>query len=399
MLWSGVGEGALETHTHNHESQQAAVRGRKDRSASAGDTVPASSAERTIVGLQRVAGNQAVARLLVQRKPADIDKTDTLNYDNTGRFTNLPAARASGPTRTKSINAALSRSWVQPNQQLIGGHLFGAAFGGPDNDTNVVPWSPTAEGSYSVVEKDFKTQADNDAQQAALSHNPFVASVRTQATFVDRPDLKVDDAELGNGGWPTGPDRTARIDKFNDIADKFSGIPTSVTVTVSGLSTGNKTFTPSATDISPTYTRNPDALKQSFVETVRFKRNATESRQLVKMPDWTAFRKAKSKSPSDLAISKKLGHIAGRHGGQWGVTTSNSPDNLTVLESKIETFIKNASNEQIEGVYVLNKVDVLHYVDHSTKMWACTEPDGTLVASFTLSTGQYNILIAKGTVG
>ena len=47
---------------------------------------------------------------------------------------------------------------------------------------------------------------------------------------------------------------------------------------------------------------------------------------------------------------------------------------------------------------MLNKVDVLHYVNSGTKLWVCTEPDGTLVASFKLGQGQYDILIKEGTV-
>jgi hypothetical protein len=373
--------------------------GRRPQRSSADACAP-EAVVRRLLDLQRLVGNQATARL-VQRKPADIDQTNTLSYDASGKLTNAGAARATGPTRTKAINADLSRGWVTPNEQLIGGHLFGRAFGGPDNETNVVPWSQKTEADFSVVETNFKKQADSDALANAASAKTFTATVKSQATFQDRPDLKVDEAALDKEGWPTAdPGRTERIKKFDEVAEHFSGVPTSVTVTVSGLSTGAVSFKPSSADIAPTFARNPAALKQAFVETIRFKRNATETRKLLKMPDWATFKKSpKLRTADDLFINKKLGHVASRHPGDWGVTNSNSPDNLKALETKLEAFILDGGNEQIEGVYVLNKVDVLHYVNPATKLWVCTEPDGTLVASYKLGQNQYDILITKGTVG
>jgi hypothetical protein len=235
---------------------------------------------------------------------------------------------------------------------------------------------------------------------ATKNKTPFSVDVKTKATFVDRPDMHVTDKDLDTAGWSdTDADRKKRQDKFVSLADQFSHVPTSVSVTVTGLSTGSRTFAPSAGDIAPAFKRNDAAIAPGFVEHVRFKLKSAEPRILAKMPDWAAFNKAKKKSADDQFIKNKLAHVIGKHAVDWGLPNTNATANLQALETRLEAFIKDTSNEQIEGVYVLNKVDVLHYVRHSDRLWACTELDGTLVASFKLNPGQYDILMKKGTVG
>lgn len=356
---------------------------------------------RAVQHLQRLAGNQAIAGLVVQRKPADINRTDPLTYDDKGAFQNVKAPRATGSTPTKFINYLLSKGWTKPNEQLIGGHLFGAAFGGPDDETNVVPWSAQTEGLYSTFEKDFKAQADADAQHSALSSKPFSATVTSKATFIDRPDLAIDEPTLKLAGWSTGdPDMAKRHKLYQDVAERFSYVPTSVDVTISGLSTSPAGFSRAGAGIAPAFSRNPEAVKPSYVAPVRFTRNATQARDFKTMPDWAAYQSTpKFRTASDKTIDKKLRHLLGGHAADWGVAVSNSLANLKLLEGKLKAFVLNGSNEQIEGVFVMAKVDVLHYVDHATRLWMCTTIDGGLVAGWKLSQGQYDILIAKGTVG
>jgi hypothetical protein len=107
-----------EQSMYNKDSVSA-KRKRSDRADSA-----AAAPVHPSLRLQRLIGNRAFSQIVIQRKPADIDQTQKLEYDTTGKFTNDGAARAAGSTPTKRINAQLTRGWVLPNQQLIGGHLF-----------------------------------------------------------------------------------------------------------------------------------------------------------------------------------------------------------------------------------------------------------------------------------
>src|SRR5438552_13541562 len=110
-----------------------------------------------VLQLQRSLGNHTVSKLLIQRKPSDINGTFALNYDNTGKLLNAGAVRATTGRRTAIINAQLTKGWVTPNNlQLTGGHLFKREFGGPDDDTNVVPWATSNEAAFGVTEDEYK---------------------------------------------------------------------------------------------------------------------------------------------------------------------------------------------------------------------------------------------------
>jgi hypothetical protein len=114
-------------------------------------------------------------------------------------------------------------------------------------------------------------------------------------------------------------------------------------------------------------------------------RNAKLSRDFVKVPDW---------KPQKSTERGKLGHVASRHGEQFGVAKSNQLNNLKLLETKLELLVN--TGEQILGVY--RKIDVVHYVDHATKLWLCTEPGGALTAAFMLTQDQYDSLTTTGHV-
>jgi hypothetical protein len=360
-----------------------------------------------VIRLQRTLGNSATTRIVtaqravIQRKPADIDGTHALSYDATGKLLNVAAARAADTPRTRRINAQMTDGWVTPNQQLIGGHLFKAEFGGPDDDSNVVPWIPGVEAEFGLVETDYKKAADADATNAAKTNTAFTATIKTKATFVDRPDLLVSDGDLTNAGWTdTQPGRDDRKKKYTDVAENFSGIPTVVSVSITGLSSGVKAFSKAGAAIAPTFTRNDLAIQPGYVLPGRFKRKATEARVFPVIPDWLAFKKAKAnaKAPADVQRHKKLNHVASRHGADFGVPGNGFAD-LERLEGALNTFIKDTNNEQIEGIYLLGKIDVLHYVNAGTKQWVSTTPTGELVAGFKLSQLQFDKLLSQGTVG
>jgi hypothetical protein len=320
-------------------------------------------------------------------------------------------------TRSTVINAQLRDGWVTPKDKLVGGHLFKAEFGGPDDETNVVPWSQTAEREHGVFEKTYEAAAVKDAKilankikkakvdaakstgtpdALATATDGFAATVTTKATFADRPDLEVSEDELTAAGWEeTDPERAKRKEKFADVAERFSGIPTQVSVTVAGLSDGEKKTDLKDAEIAPDFKRNDEAIKPEYIVPVRYKRNATGPRPFSMVPDWVAIKK-KNRSAEDEARLKKLNHVKDRHGDHFGVTGGSFTD-LQELESKLSAFIQADSTEQIEGMYLGD--EVLHYVDGTTKIWLCTTPTGELVAGFKLSEGQYNILIKQGTVG
>lgn len=349
-----------------------------------------------VIQLQRSLGNHLVSKLLIQRKPADINGTFPLNYDNTGKLLNAGAARATTGRRTAIINAQLTKGWVSPNNlQLTGGHLFKREFGGPDDDTNVVPWMTSNEAAFGVTEDEYRAAADKDAAAAAKSNQPFTATVKTNATFVDRPDLQLTDTELDTAGWPaTDPERPKRKAQYDDVADKFSGVPTSVTVKVTGLSAGDKTFTRAADQIAPAFTRNPDAIKPTYVLPSRFKRKATETRAFSKIPDWDKY-KGKTKAAEDVYRGKKLNHVAANHGADWGIK-GNSMTVLQQLEGILDTFVRDTGNEQIEGVYLLGKIDAFYYLNDATKLFVAVDTNGRLISGWKMDDIQYLKLTEKG---
>jgi hypothetical protein len=366
-----------------------------------------------IIHLQRTLGNKAVSRLLparpisngvlarsslIQLKPADINGTQDIDYDSTGKLLNPPAPRARGLKRSIVINSQLKEGWVTPNVQVMGAHLIKAEYGGPDNETNVVPWIQSTEDRFGLFEGEYRAAADKDAKQAALAATAFKATIHAKATFADRPDLLVNDGDLDTAGWgPADVKRQERKDKYTDVAEKFSGIPNAVKVEVSGLTEGTKKFEVAAGEIAPTYAKNPEAVKPGYVVPTRFVRNATEARLFPKIPDWDAFKKAKVKAVDDVARQKKLNHVAARHAVDFGVA-GNTMEHLKTLEATLSTFIADAANqEQIVGMYMGK--EVLHYVNNATRLWACTSATGELVAAFRLSVGQHDILTTKGKVG
>jgi hypothetical protein len=371
-----------------------------------------------VIQLQRTLGNRAVRQLLVpaaaassrliqtkklpfhaliQRKPADINGTHELKYDDKGTFTNKGADRTRGLKRTVVINGQVKDGWVTPSEKIMGGHLFKSEFGGPDDETNVVPWTQNTENDFSGFEKLYKDTADKDAKNAASANNSFTAAVKTKATFIDRPDLEVSEEELNTAGWTLDdPERGERKAKFADVAERFSGIPTTLSVEVTGVTGGPLTFSRSQPALAPTYQRNNEAIKPAFGVPTRFRRNGTETRKFSTIPDWDAYKKAKAKKPEEIKLAKKLDHVVSHHPGDFGVT-GNSVTKLQELEGKIHTFVFDMTNEQIPGTYM--GIDVLHYVNNVSRLWACTTPAGELVAAFVLGVGQYGILTKRGTVG
>jgi len=366
-----------------------------------------------IIHLQRTLGNKAVSRLLparpissgvlargplIQLKPADINGTQDINYDSTGKLLNAPAPRARGLKRSIIINSQLKDGWATPNTQVMGAHLIKAEYGGPDNETNVVPWIQSTEDRFGLFEGEYRAAADKDAKQAALATTAFKATIHAKATFADRPDLLVNDGDLDTAGWgPADVKRQERKDKYADVAEQFSGIPNAVKVEVTGLTEGTKKFEVAAGEIAPAYVKNPEAVKPAYEVPTRFVRNATEARLFPRIPDWDAFKKAKAKDPADVARQKKLNHVAARHAVDFGVA-GGTMEHLKTLEATLSAFIADATNqEQIVGMYMGK--EVLHYVNTASRLWACTTATGELVAAFKLSVGQYDILTTKGKVG
>jgi hypothetical protein len=324
----------------------------------------------------------------IQRKPPDIDKSDHLNYDQTGTLTNVAGTRAKLKAAA-ILNAQLRDGWVTPNEQLTGGHLFKRGFGGPDNPTNVVPWRQSVEDNFTLFEDDYKQKADQDAAKNKLSNLPFTATVRSKATFVDRPDLAVGDEQLNSAGWgPTEAGRQERKNQYADVADKFSHIPTKVEVSVIGLTAGLKSFTADKSTIAPDYVLNPAAIRPDYVVPARFVRNATKPREFVKV-DWA---KATQNDPA----RKQIQHATSRHGPEFGLTKSGAKANLEAMEKKLDEILTDTGNEQIEGLY--RKEEVLHYFNETSRLWLCTREGGELVAAFHLNQDQYDLLTTKGLV-
>ncbi len=370
-----------------------------------------------IIHLQRTLGNSAVSRLLpsppisdgalaanshIQLKPADINQSHTLNYDDTGKLTNAAAPRSTGLKRPLVINAQLKKGWVTPDTKVKGGHLFKAEFGGVDDETNVVPWQISTEDAFTTFEETYKAAADIDAAQAATTKSPFAATVHTKATFVDRPDLLLSDTELDKEGWPEGKDRDERKAKYADVAERFSGVPTTVNVTVDGLSTTPKPFDIAGAEIAPAFTKNPEAIKTTYVIPERYERNATKPRVFNTITDWKKASKKETPVSDDFERRAKIMHVMGRHAANFGLTAGNGQANLAKLEKKISDFIADAPNqEQILGTY--KGEDVFHYLEKAKNrdekpLWACTNLGGELVAAFTLAPTQYDSLISKGVV-
>lgn len=350
---------------------------------------------RQIMQLQRLAGNRAVSRMLqraprtgvIQRKPADINNTYTLDFDDKGVMTNVGAGR-SKLKRATIINAHMRSGWVTPKTLLTGGHLFKREFGGPDDETNVVPWMQTTEDNYTKFEDEYHEAAKQDAADSAKSSTPFSATIKTKATFADRPDLDVSESQLDKAGWTSvDPLRPKRKKQFEQIADQYSGIPTDVEVKAEGLSKTIAPFSVAGTAIAPAYALNPDSLKPGFTPFARFKRNATEPRLFTDV-DWSTQKDKQRKS---------VQHATSRHGDQFGLKDGKSGkiSNLKAMETLLKSIV--AKGEQIEGTYRAR--DVLHYLmDDGTNRWLCTTEDGDLVAAFPLGTTQYDSLTTTGQV-
>ena len=322
---------------------------------------------------------------VVQRKPADIHGAFPLKYAADGTLVNAPAVR--GPVgRAALINWKIREEWVTPNQTLLGGHLFKREFGGPDNDTNVVPWVPDAEKKFTTFEEQYSNAAKADAIMAKA---PVDATVTTEAIFVDRPEFEVQDAELNSAGWgPTTPGRDDRKNTYHTVAERMSEIPNSVTVVVSGLPSGPKQFTAAKTDIEPPYVRNPAALQPAFVPTQPVFTMNPGLPKVLKKANWV--------QNGDAGV-KKLSHEYG-HAGDFGVTGNWKKANGQAFETALETHITAPATVQILGTYRSTQ-EVLHYVDLATNLWACTKKDdGALVAAWKLATSQLDMLLSSGIV-
>ena len=199
----------------------------------------------SLLQLQRSAGNVAVsamlARLLIQRKPADINASHTVTFSNKGPIGVAKAPRVKGLKPSLLINAQIKDGWVLPNGvKLKGGHLLKAQYGGPDDATNVVSWSTACEEDFGRYEDTFAAAAK---EQSRKDKQSVTIKLDKAATFADRPGLQLTDQELDKAGWgPTAPGRKERQKKYAEIAENFSTIPTKATVAVSGLKTNPPQF-------------------------------------------------------------------------------------------------------------------------------------------------------------
>jgi hypothetical protein len=347
-----------------------------------------------LLQLQRSVGNAAVARLLIQRKPADINQAHGVTFNNKGPTGVTKAPRVKGLKPALLINAQVKDGWVIPStDKLKGGHLLKAQYGGADDPTNVVSWSETCEASFGLYEEAYANEA---MKQARIGKQPVTITLAKAATFADRPDLKLTDQEAEAAGWTAGdPERKKRQDKYDEIAENFSTIPTKVTVTISGLTTNPAPFERNGQDLAPDFKKSDAAIKPGFAPYVRFKVNPGLPRTLATITDWNAM-KASVKSGSDGDRYGKLAHVKGRHGDQFGVGKATDYDGLKAFEDIIEKFIADTAHTQIEGEY--QGMAVIHYFDEPTQLWVCTDPTNELVAGFKLGPMQAASLKAKGVV-
>lgn len=320
----------------------------------------------------------------IQRKPKDIDQKFKLEYDDKGEVTNVGASRAAVSRATK-VNYLIREEWVKPETPLIGGHLFKREYGGPDDETNVVPWTNDAESKYTTFEDDYASKAKSAA--------PVEAEVHTEATFVDRPDLETSDGELLASSWPSSdaPGRQKRISEFETVAETFADIPQKVAVTVTIPPSQTLTFSaPGTTTIEPPFVKNKSALKSGFTPTKRpFDLDPKRKRLFIEVANWRDQKEASR---------KKLQH-EWKHREDFGLASGDkqNPGNLKIYEKKIKDHIEDVSKKQILGTY-RGTTTVLHYLDETTNVWACTKEDGSLVGAWKLSPQQVVGLLSFGKV-
>jgi hypothetical protein len=331
--------------------------------------------------LDEYAGTGGSGRESLQLKPADIRHNFALTYGSDGTPTNASAARGT-VSRAALINWRIREGWVTPAETLIGGHLFKREFGGPDDDTNVVPWKNEAEASFTDFEDAYSLAAKRVA--------PITATVTTEATFVDRPEFEVEDSELDAAGWaPTVPERDGRKDQFHKVAEHLSGIPNTVKVEVTGLPSGTRSFTATKAEIEPPFVKNPAALKPDFVPQKPVFTMSPGQPRVLKKANWTS-------SPPDKP-QKKLQH-EWRHAADFNLTGSWNKTNGPAFEDAIDKHIQASATTQILGTYRSTQ-NVLHYIDLSTNLWACTdESDGSLIAAWKLGQTQADLLLVSGIV-
>jgi hypothetical protein len=280
---------------------------------------------------------------------------------------------------------------VDPGDQLKGGHLLKKEFGGPDNDENVVPWSLVTEREFTQFEEQYQKAIDADVAKAASATTPFTATVRTQATFEDRPDLEATDADLDNAGWVSGQPRADRKKKFAEIAENFSHIPTKVSVEVLGVTGPSLLFDRSGVGVAPKYLRNDAALKRTFNPTPYvYDPSPNLPRTWVRV-------EATWKNQSDL-VRKQLKH-EWAHKTDWGFgpTDGETVANLKLYETRLKDHVESPGTTQIRGVY-RGTTPVMHYLDQATSKWVCTHLDGRLYCAWRLGAGQVNSLLLNGSV-
>lgn len=328
-----------------------------------------------------ISPSAAPAQSPMQLKPADIVGSFNLGYDNNGALTNVAADR--GPVgRAALINWQIREGWVTPNKTLIGGHLFKREFGGLDNATNVVPWTPEAEQRFTVFEDQYTL-----AVRAAA---PIIATVSTVARFVDRPEFVVTSAELDAAGWAAAaPDKALRIAQFDKVADLLSEIPNEVEVKVTAPGGLMEKFEASRADMEPPFVKNPAALLPAFTPAKPvFTMNPNVPRLLKKVVNWS--------NQKDKSL-KFLQH-EWAHAPDFGVPGKWNPQQGRLFEQAIETHIMAPATTQILGTF-RGTTEVLHYVDPNTLLWACTAPgDGQLVGGWELGQLQFDMLMTTGTV-
>jgi hypothetical protein len=160
---------------------------------------------------------------VLQLKRADIDTEYTLPVSE-GKITKSPAKRT--PWAQKRLNQLAAAGGLEvvdgADPPFRGGHLLKAEYGGPDDETNVVPWYKTMEEAYGLFESWYESeiQADNTVTAVRLS---------TKAKFKQPSRASVLALSDPNEPTPT----ILRDEHVDDVADMLSEIPDSVRVQVS----------------------------------------------------------------------------------------------------------------------------------------------------------------------
>jgi hypothetical protein len=332
---------------------------------------------------QAIPGESSTS-IRIQRKPKDIDQKFKLEYDDKGELKNVGASRAA-VGRAAKVNYFIRQEWVKPETPLIGGHLFKREYGGPDDETNVVPWTHDAEDKFTTFEDDYASKAKAAA--------PVEAEVQTEAAFKDRTDLETSDGELLATNWDASDasGRQQRIKEFETVAETFADIPKEVAVTVTIPPSTTLSFAaPGTAAIEPPFAKNKAALKSGFKPTKRpFEIDPKKPRLFIEVANW---RKQKE------AARKKLQH-EWKHCEDFGLASADKANiqNLQRFEQKIKDHIEDVSKKQILGTY-RGTTTVLHYLDETTNVWACTKEDGSLVAAWKLSPQQVVGLLSFGKV-